>query len=71
MPALILTLLPLLIQAAPTIYKMGADAIAGYKALVAAIKLKAGTAEEKAALDVIESHLRLLDIQVANVKLPD
>jgi hypothetical protein len=71
MPTAILTLLPLLIQAAPTIFKMGADAVAGFKALVAAMKLKAGTAEEKAALDVIEAHLRLLDIQVANVALPD
>ncbi len=70
MPA-ILTLLPLLVQAAPTIYKIGNDAVNGFKAIVAAMKLKAGTQEEQAALGVIEAHLRLLDIQVANAPLPD
>lgn len=67
----ITVLVPLLLQAAPTIFQLGADAIAGYKAIVAAMRIKAGTPEETAALDAVEAHMHWLDVQIANAPEPN
>lgn len=67
----IVALLGMLIEAAPTIYKLGSDAIAGFHAIVAGAKLKAGSPEEEAALDRIERRMHELDIEVANAPEPD
>lgn len=63
--------LGLLLQAAPTIATLGTNAWNGYKAIVAAAKLKAGSAEERSALDKIEARMHELDAQVQNAPEPD
>lgn len=66
----IVELAGLLVTAAPAILKLGDGAWASYKRIVAALKLKADTPEEKAALDRVETRMHQLDIEVANAPEP-
>jgi hypothetical protein len=61
----------LLITAAPSIIKLGTDAWNGYKRIVDAARLKAGSPEERAALDRVEARMHELDEEVRTAKLPD